>query len=128
MTPSTNRRTFLEVASSSVVAATVLNRTAAVGESPNERLQVGLIGCGGRGTHDAGLFQANANVDIAYVCGPDSDRLASAAKQFGLPSGRAVSDLRRLLDDPELDAVGVATRVHWHGPAAILAGQAAKQV
>jgi predicted dehydrogenase len=89
---------------------------------------VGLIGCGGRGIHDAGLFRDTTNVELAYVCDVDENRRRAAAHELGVPSSRAVSDLRRVLDDKSLDAVIVATPDHWHSPASILACDALKHV
>ncbi len=127
----TDRRTFLQVASTGVVAATLsatLPAASAVGKGPNDKLTVGLIGCGGRGTHDTGLFRDVPNVEIAYVCDPDDNRRAAVAQKFGIPSARAVGDLRRLLDDKSLDAVVIATPDHWHSLAAIMACDAGKHV
>ena len=58
----------------------------------------GLIGCGGRGTHDAGLLKKTPNVEVAYVCDRRSTRREAAAKGLG-SSNRAVADMRRILDD-----------------------------
>lgn len=129
MFASTNRRQFLKRASAGAIAGMTL----AVGQSKaasgaNEKLIVGLIGCGGRGTHDAGLFKRTPNVELAYVCDVDASRRAAAAKSLDVDSSRAVGDLRRILDDKSVDAVIVATPDHWHSPAAILACQAGKHV
>ena len=94
----------------------------------NERLLVGLIGCGGRGGHDAGLFQKTDNVEVTAVCDVDEGRRRLAAKGLGVASGRAFDDMRRLLDDDSIDAVIVATPDHWHSPASILACDAGKHV
>lgn len=123
-----NRRTFLQQASTRLVGLTALSAKSALGNSPDRKLTVGLIGCGGRGTHDTRLFKNSDNVEIAYVCDPDAGRLASAAKSFAVPADRAISDLRRMLDDSSLDAVIVGTPDHWHSPAAILACEAGKHV
>ena len=54
--------------------------------SPNEKLVVGLIGCGGRGVHDAGLFRKIPNVEVAWVCDVDETRRLEAAKNLGVES------------------------------------------
>lgn len=126
--PTTSRRTFLKAASSSVVTAATFSSAHAWVAAPISILRVGLIGCGGRGTHDAGLFAANPDVEIAYVCDPDEGRRALAAKSFGVPDNRSIGDLRQLLADETVDAVIVGTPDHWHSPAAILACEAGKHV
>jgi predicted dehydrogenase len=65
-------------------------------------------------------------VRIAYVCDVDQNRLERARKESG--AEKAVTDLRRILDDPAVDAVAIAAPDHWHAPAAILACEAGKHV
>src|SRR5207249_4019164 len=104
-----------------VVAAAALAGVGSAGAAAaGGKLVIGLIGCGGRGVHDAGLFQSATSVDLAYVCDVDEGRRLAAAKRLGIDSSRAVADLRKILDDKAVDAVIVATPDHWHAPAAIL--------
>lgn len=109
----TNRREFMKVTSATMLAATALNTTAFAGKGANDKLVVGLIGCGGRGLHDAGLFRKMKNVEVAYVCDVDEARRGAAAKALEIKSERSVSDLRRVLDDNSVDAVLVTTPDHW---------------
>src|SRR5262245_20746832 len=125
MSPKTHRRTFLLSLSSGIAAAGIASHATA--QSASDKLVVGLIG-GGRGTHDAGNFQKMSNVELAYVCDVDESRRSKAAATLGIDSRRAVSDLRRILDDKSVDAVIIATPDHWHSPAAILAVNAGKHV
>ncbi|MFN0021445.1 MAG: Gfo/Idh/MocA family protein [Pirellulaceae bacterium] len=125
------RRTFLQVASTSLASATALSPLAvshSFAGAPSDKVRVGVIGCGGRGKHDAGLFQSSPNVEIAYVCDCDKSRLAETAKQFNVPAKGVISDMRKMLDDKSLDAVIITTPDHWHSPAAILACEAGKHV
>lgn len=124
-----NRRKFLKQTAAGLAGAVALatRRTARAGLA-SDKLVVGLIGCGGRGTHVAGLFAGIDQVEIAYVCDPDQGRLGQAANHFGVDSSQAVGDLRRILDDPAVDAVVIATPNHWHSPAGILACDAGKHV
>lgn len=121
-----NRRSFLQTASSGVLLASTLTKSGF--GAANDRLTVGLVGCGGRGMHDVQLFKNNPNVEIAYVCDADALRLATAAKALNIPAARAVGDMRKLLDDKSLDIVLVTTPDHWHSPASILACEAGKHV
>ena len=129
MADTPNRRTFLATSGAALAAASVLKtpRLARAGGA-NDALVVGLIGCGGRGLHDAGLFQNTPNVKVAYVADVDEKRLADGAKKLGIEEGRAVGDLRRVLDDKDVDLVIVATPDHWHSLASILACDAGKHV
>ena len=77
------------------------------------------------------LLAPRKDVEVAYVCDPDRKRLAAAAQLAREMSGqapKAVEDMRRVLDDPRVDAVFIATPDHWHSPAAILALNAGKHV
>jgi predicted dehydrogenase len=116
--PQPSRRTFLK---SAVAGAAALGLPSlARARMANSEVRFGLIGCGVRGS----AFLERA----AYVCDPDQERLANAAKSAGLDPTHAVSDLRRILDDRAIDAVVIATPDHWHAPAAILACEAGKHV
>ncbi len=97
----------------------------------NDRIRVGAIGVGGRGRAHAGLLAARPDVDLAFVCDADLSRAEQAAAEVEKAGGKrpqVVQDLRRILEDPSIDAVTVATPDHWHAPATILACQAGKHV
>jgi predicted dehydrogenase len=142
------RREFLRTASVGVAAwsAVSTNRVNAA----NDRLRVGLIGCGGRGTFDARLMRGTPediqavtpenyhdgnldprlkeprNVEIAALCDVNGARLDTARKWS--PQAKTYTDFRKLLADKEIDAVIVATQDQWHAPMLILACQAGKDV
>ena len=120
-----DRRTFL-MTSSTAVAATFASSSLLGG--PNDRVSVGLIGCGGRGPNDADNARENTNAAITYCCDPDDERRARAVEHFGVSESHSVRDMRVLLDDPAVDAVIIGTPDHWHSPAAILACEAGKHV
>src|SRR5262245_16786771 len=95
-----NRRKFMEQSAAAAIATTALTSTEAqAARSASGKLVVALIGCGGRGTHDATRFQATPNVELAYVCDVDEARREAVAKTLGVPASRAVADLRKVLDD-----------------------------
>ena len=122
------RREFLKVSTAALAASAAGPRHAQAEGSPNEKIVVGLIGCGGRGVHDAGLFRNTPGAEVAMVCDVDEERRGRAAAEFGLASNQAVGDLRKILDNRAIDAVVIATPDHWHSLAAILACDAGKHV
>ena len=130
MTNPADRRTFLQQSAATVVASaalsTVVASPASAAKGANDTIRVGLIGCGGRGTHVGSLFRATANVEVAYVCDVDTQRRELVAQKLGVPASNVVADMRRILSDKTIDAVIVATPDHWHSPAAILACDAGK--
>ena len=82
----------------------------------NERLNIGVIGVGGRG---AGDLAAVASENIVALCDVDGNRLAKAAESH--PRAKQYADYREMLDQQGLDAVVVATPDHHHAPATIRA-------
>jgi predicted dehydrogenase len=85
----------------------------------------------GRGSGLASGFCRSENCAVAYVCDVDQRAVDKAVRlvadaQGTSPSG--VKDFRRILDDPSVDALVIATPDHWHGPATILACAAGKHV
>lgn len=94
----------------------------------NNRLRLGVIGCGGMAT---GHMQALAkmkqsdNVDIVAVCDVYRKRLDAAASSTG---GKPFTDYRALLDDKDIDYVLVATPEHWHARMTLDAADAGKHI
>jgi predicted dehydrogenase len=85
--------------------------------APSDRVVLGVIGSGGRGTFVMTVFQKNAAVRVGAICDvyePNLERgLSTAAKaQSGAP--KAYRNYRQLLDDKDIHAVLIATPEHWH--------------
>ncbi len=122
-----NRRRFLQRAGVAVAAASVTasSRTSAA-DNANDRIVVGVIGCGGRGTQLGKIIGGQPDATVAYVCDPDSKRAGRAKAAIG--ADHAVADMRRIFDDKSVDAVAIASCDHWHAPAANLACKAGKHV
>ncbi|MEQ8208876.1 MAG: Gfo/Idh/MocA family oxidoreductase [Lacipirellulaceae bacterium] len=98
----------------------------------NDRIRLGLIGCGGRmmGSHVPG-FAKRKDCEITAVCDVAESRREKAAKKVQELSGKRpsiFSNLRRVIESAQVDAVVIATPDHWHCPAAMLACQAGKDV
>ncbi|HUF60703.1 MAG TPA: Gfo/Idh/MocA family oxidoreductase [Verrucomicrobiales bacterium] len=124
----TPRRTFLKAAGAATLPSWISRASA---NQASNRVAVALIGPGGMGSNHLRLLAARDDVEVAWVCDPDANRKAEAARTVLDLAGRAPqesSDLRRALEDPRVDAVFIATPDHWHAPAAILACDAGKHV
>lgn len=99
--------------------------------SPNERLGVAVMGVRGRGNSHLAAYAGRRDTEVRAICEVDpivgQKRVDETGKrQRRRP--RLVSDLRRVLDDPTIDIVSIATPNHWHALAAIWAMQAGKDV
>ena len=92
----------------------------------NERVRLGLIGCGERGRYDLGNFVKTGAVDVVALCDVWGTRIDQAKRDA--PDARSFGDHRALLDSQEIDVVLIATPDHWHVPIAIDALNAGKDV
>jgi predicted dehydrogenase len=123
------RRAFLKDVSFAAAALAVPQTLRAV--APSDKIVLAAVGLGGRcGTLLHG-FASRPDVEFAYLCDLDPRRGAEHMKTVSSRGGkppRRVTELRRVLDDPSVDALVVATPDHWHGLASILACQAGKHV
>ncbi|HUE03642.1 MAG TPA: Gfo/Idh/MocA family oxidoreductase [Bryobacteraceae bacterium] len=114
-----DRRHFLRGAS----ALTALSYSRVLGA--NDRIQLGVIGCGDRGRYDMGNFQ-KANADVVAVCDIYGAQIDKAREKA--PQAKGFKDHRALLDLKEVDVALIATPDHWHAAIAIDALNAGKDV
>lgn len=127
-----NRRSFIKsstgLASTAVAAPTIVSSNVC---GANDRVNVAVLGVHGRGRDHIRGFKGVPNVEVTTLCDPDKEVLGERAKEFEDKYSRSVKevqDLRRVFDDPDIDAVGIATPNHWHSLATIWACQAGKDV
>ncbi len=81
------------------------------GSQANSAVSVGLIGCGGRGTHDAGLMAKHEFARMAAICDIYDDKLEAAGKKFS--GAKAYKNYKDVLAS-DVDAVLIATPVYLH--------------
>jgi predicted dehydrogenase len=93
----------------------------------NDRIRIGWIGCGGRGTFVARCFHESADAEIVAVCDVYQPQTEKAKAWLG-PQVTAYDDFRRVLDRQDVDAVLIATPDHWHAIPTVLACRAGKDV
>lgn len=111
------------------LAAAGAMRSRAVAAS--DKVTIALMGIGGRGRSMAEYFGPLPDVRIPIVCDVDSNVVGPVIKKVAGFQGREptlISDIRRALDDKEIDAIVMATPIHWHAPGTILACSAGKDV
>jgi predicted dehydrogenase len=110
---------------------TVLGATAMTAASykrvlgANERISLGLIGCGERGVGVMRTFVNTDRVEVPIVCDVWAERI-DVAKKVAI-NAKGTGDHRAVLDS-KVDAVQIATPDHWHCPIAIQALNAGKDV
>lgn len=97
----------------------------------NERLVVGIMGCGGRGSSLIDYFAQRPDITVKTACDVNQAKFRRIADIVSGHSGKAPgreTDFRRMLEDPDIDIVINATPDHWHGVGTIMACQAGKHV
>lgn len=94
-TSSVSRRGFLGTSSAAAGAFMIANSKTAFGSDHNSALQLGVIGCGGRGNNDATVFIRNTNTQVVALADPFQDRMDST--KAGL------DDRMAGLDKPAID-------------------------
>jgi hypothetical protein len=97
----------------------------------NERVNVAVIGIRSRGLKLAGSFAEQSDVRIKTLVDVDENLFAERVKKIEeIQAARPTTayDLRRTLDDKDIDVVVIATTDHWHALATIWACQAGKHV
>ncbi|MDY0166000.1 MAG: Gfo/Idh/MocA family oxidoreductase [Thermoguttaceae bacterium] len=119
----TSRRLFLRLAALGIAAPHVVPRLAAGADSPNEKLGVGCIGVGGRGSYVGSIACELGN----RVAAADVDRHRAERFAGGGPCA-AYTDYRQLLDRDDVDVVTIGTPDHWHTRICIDAMKAGKDV
>jgi predicted dehydrogenase len=122
MATPTSRRDFLRAGA---VATTAASYGRILGA--NDRIQLGIVGTGGRGQYLMRETNRIGGVTWVSVCDVYSVRRDQAAGIAG-GSPKTYNEHERLLEQKEIDAVIVATPDHWHAPVAVDACRAGKDV
>jgi predicted dehydrogenase len=132
------RRQFLQT---SAAATTVGPLIASAGAWPqsapgnvlgaNDRIRLGVIGCGGMGRGNVATFLGNAETDCAVICDVDDAQIGQMAQLVEKHRDRkpdTVKDFRRVIDRQDVDVLVVSTPDHWHAIPTVLGCQAGKDV
>lgn len=129
-----NRRRFLQQTAAGFSLFTIANTRASDRVlGANNRLRVAVVGCNSRGKGHLDGWLKQSNAELAYVVDPDRrvlERTLDSIKRRvdGKMTTRGFADVRKVLEDPNLDAVSVATPNHWHSLITVWAAQAGKHV
>jgi len=114
----------------SALAASAKNYSRIVGA--NDRLNIAIIGLGRRlGAYYEPVGMKENNVELMYLCDVMKSQRERAAQRFSkVIKNKPVleNDMRKVLEDPKVDAIFNATPDHWHTPGACMAMQAGKHV
>ena len=128
-----SRRTFLQTAAAVTAVAGTQVRTAAARTAANDKVRIGLIGCGdlGRRHHLNSVILNKDWMEVVAVCDVDADHVGQAAKDVHNRTGKrpgVYGDFRDLVERDDVDACVVVTPDHWHALCAVAAMDAGKDV
>jgi predicted dehydrogenase len=124
MEHSFNRRDLLKAAAGSALFAPAASYGRILGA--NDRINLGVVGCGNRGYYMMTMFQKLPEIRVTAVCDVFGEKCGRAAQTA---NGAAQSgDHRKVIERGDVDAVLVATPDHWHAAVSIDAMNAGKDV
>lgn len=134
-----SRRSFLKTTAQAGIALAVapqIVRGATLGRdggvAPSERIVLGAIGIGHRGTYVLGCFLEEPDVRFVAICDVKEERRDAIKKRadekYKNKDCAQYRDLREILARKDIDAVLIATGPNWHATAAIAAANAGKDV
>jgi predicted dehydrogenase len=130
-----SRRRFIEKAATITAIGFAARPLARAGEpepsgpktSPNSRIHLGIIGCGGMGRANLAACANQKDVVVTAACDVWDARRESVGDSFK-DTCKIYSDYREMLQKKDLDAVIIATPPHWHALQAIAACEAGKDL
>ena len=133
-TRSLTRRAFLEKAATITAIgfaaphlASAADPAPSASTSPNSRIHLGIIGCGGMGRSNLGNCANQKDVVVTAACDVWDARRDAVVEQFK-GTCKGYRDFREMLQQKDLDTVIIATPPHWHTLTAIAACEAGKDM
>lgn len=132
MSKEPTRRTFIKktaLAGTAAIFAPTIISSKVFGA--NDRINAAVLGVNGRGGSHISSLMAQKNVQVTTLCDPDMDLLRKKQSDFKSKYNADVAleqDLRRVLENKDIDVVSIAMPNHWHALATIWACQAGKDV
>ncbi len=127
-----SRRSFLKKVLAGAATVTIAGtKSSGIVFGANDTIRIGLAGLHGRGAEHIKEFAGMKGVQITYLIDPDTrtfDKRVEEVHKKGGNKPETVQDIRKALDDKNLDAISIATPNHWHSLMTIWACQAGKDV
>jgi predicted dehydrogenase len=134
-----SRREFLErsallsaaAATLSAASTTHADTKPVAARGVNDKLRVAVVGVNGRGMSHVGGFLGKNNCEITTVCDCDEAVIGKAMKAIEGKQGKAPAfekDIRKLVENKDIDIISIATPNHWHALMAVWAMQNGKDV
>ena len=129
-----NRRTFIKKSTAASTVAMVTGQVVQsfpISESSNDKINMAVVGIRSRGKDHYRALAKIPGVNIAVLCDVDQRLLPGAVEEVEKLTGRrpaTETEYRKVLENPDIDAITIATPNHWHALQTIWACQAGKDV
>src|SRR5437660_5268119 len=121
-----SRRSFLKTSVAGAAACSLSPRSWSQVVGANDNIRVAVVGINGRGGSHIDEFSKIKGVRLTAFCDVDRDVLHRRAEK--LEGVEKYQDVRKLLENKDVDAIPIATPNHWHSLITIWACQAGKDV
>ncbi|MEX2564607.1 MAG: Gfo/Idh/MocA family oxidoreductase [Cyclobacteriaceae bacterium] len=127
-----NRRSFLKKSGVLMATTPLVNNLWGVNPTwagANDRVRIAVVGIRGMGFSHIKNYSQLENVEVAALCDVDENLFPERVKWLAdnnKPKPKLFRDIRKLLEDKEIDAISVASPNHWHALSGIWAAQAGK--
>jgi predicted dehydrogenase len=128
MQSETTRRKFLTGAAVATSAFTIVAPQSVRGSQANSQIAAGLIGCGGRGSYDASIANADPRAKVMALCDKFPDQFDRSETTIKSQNTRKYTDFEKLLAAPDIDAVFIVTPPFEHPRMLEAAIQAKKHI
>jgi len=97
----------------------------------NDKVNVGIVGLGGRGTNHLTIYSGLSEAQVVGLCDVNQaarEKAQATLTKKSLEKATEYEDMRQMFADPKVEAVSIATPNHWHALSAIWAMKAGKDV
>ena len=131
MTSITRRQFVKRTGTAGLLAAAPILKAASAKARPSDTVNVAVMGIRSRGTDHAVELASLPNVNVAILCDPDERLFAKTiadVEKISNKRPKTETDIRRVLENKEIDAISIASPNSWHALATIWACQAGKDV
>ena len=116
------RREFIQNLSLATAGLTIINFPVRGKMAPSNKVVIGIMGVNSRGSYLARSFAGLPNVEVGYICDVEEKALQNGmdALKDAPRKPTVIKDIRRLVEQKDMDALVIAAPDHWHAPAALL--------
>jgi predicted dehydrogenase len=127
MSAQPTRRAFFSYTTAAALAVTQQKRLVAA----NDKVDVAIIGLGGRGQSHMNVYAKLPDANIVALCDVNQaalERAQALVQKLTGKTPKGYADMRQVFDDKSVQAVSMPVPNHWHALATIWACQAGKDV